>query len=178
LRYLKALKGAPQDMMSQVLNKGWVDKTKESALDVVEQYAQYLGIKVRKPNFKAYDNREMYVPNPEMVKTFIYRVRSPSLRSAILIAIETSASASEVWRLTWEDVNLGTKTITIRGVKGHKTKTYDISDELVTLLTRLLKEDRKIFTIKDPDHINDSIDDYRKRLAKETGNSDSIESIG
>ena len=120
-------------MMSQVLNKGWVDKTKESALDVVEQYAQYLGIKVRKPNFKAYDNREMYVPNPEMVKTFIYRVRSPSLRSAILIAIETSASASEVWRLTWEDVNLGTKTITIRGVKGHKTKTYDISDELVTL---------------------------------------------
>ncbi len=55
-------------MMSQVFAKSWVDKAKENALDVVSQCADFLNVSVTKPRFRAYDNREMYVPNPEMVK--------------------------------------------------------------------------------------------------------------
>ncbi|MCJ7768030.1 hypothetical protein MUP79_06540 [Candidatus Bathyarchaeota archaeon] len=78
IRYLKQLNGSPQDMMTQVLNKNWTDGVKGNALDVVCQYAEFLGVAVERPNFRAYDNRELYVPNPEMVRQFLYRVRSLS----------------------------------------------------------------------------------------------------
>ena len=172
LRYLKQLKGSPEEMVSQVLAKNWVDKSKKNALDVVCQYAEFLGMLIKKPEFRAYDNRELFVPNPEMVKQFVYRLRSIKLRAIVLTAIETGASAGEIWRLAWKDVNFQNKTLTIRGVKGHRTFTYPISDELTTLLLQLPKTEDRIFNYKDADNINDFIEDYRKRLAKETGNPD------
>jgi integrase len=172
IRYLKTLNGSPQDMMTQVLNKDWTDGVKENALHVVCQYAEFLGVPVERPNFRAYDNREMYVPNPEMVRQFLYRVRSPAVRARILIAVETGASAGEVWSLKWKDLNIQSETLTVTGLKGHRTFQYPISDELVTLLMQIPRMGDGIFNIKSAENINDSIDDYKKRLAKETGNTD------
>ena len=172
LRFLKGLHGSPEEMVLQVLSKNWVDKSKKLALNVVCQYAEFLGKPIKKPDFKAYDNREIYVPDPEMVRQFLYRIRSPKVRAAVLTAVETGASASEVANLTWGDVNFKGKTLTIRGVKGHKTYTYRVSDELLTLLLQLSRDGDKIFNYKKPEHINDAIRDYRRRLAKETGNPD------
>jgi hypothetical protein len=76
IRYLEQLNGSPQDMMTQALSKNWTDGVKENALDVVCQFAEFLGVTVKRPNFRAYDNREIYVSNPEMVRRFLYRVRS------------------------------------------------------------------------------------------------------
>jgi integrase len=160
-------------MTTQVLNNAWKDRVKSNALDVITQYAEFLNVPYRRPNFRAYDNSEMYVPNPEMVRAFVYRVRSKSVRARLLIAVECGASAGEVWRLTWKDVNITAKTITITGIKGHRTKTYPISHELVGLLLQLNKNSDRIFSdVSRPSNFNDSIDDYRKRLATETGNPD------
>ena len=160
-------------MILQVLSKDWADKSKKCALDVICQYAEFIGKPIRKPEFRVYNNREIYVPDPEMVKQFLYRIRSPKVRAVVLAAIETGASASEVAGLTWRDVNFEKKTLTIRGVKGHKTYTYRVSDRLLTLLLQLPKEEgEKIFNYKDPKHINDAIRDYRKRLTREKGNPD------
>ena len=172
MRYLRHLTGNPQSMLEHVLTKQWTDRVKKNGLDVVCQYAQFLGILVERPNFRAYDNREMYVPNPEMVRQFVYRVRSLEVRARIKIAIETGASAGEVWRLKWQDFNVQNKTLTITGNKGHRTLTYNISHELVALLLQIPKSSDRIFSLKSAENINDSIDDYKKRLAKETGNSD------
>jgi len=173
LKYLKALKDSPQEMMGQVLSSGWVDKSKSNALDVICQYAMFLGVPVERPQFRPYQNSEMYVPNPEMVKQFVYRIRKIELRAMVKIAIETGASSGEVWSLTWKDVNIQNKTVTITGIKGHRTSTYPISDELCTLLIQIPRCDGRIFTnLKHSDRINDSIEDYRNRLAKETGNGD------
>ena len=172
LRYLKQLKGSPEEMVSQVLAKDWSDKCKELALETVRQYAEFIGLHIQKPRFKAYDNRELYVPNPSMVKQLIYRIRSLQLRTAVLIAVETGASASEVWRLTWKDVNFQDKTLTITGVKGHRTRQYNISNELVTLLMQLPKKNERIFSFKKARYFNDALWKYRHILAKETGNMD------
>jgi len=86
-------------MILQVFGSPWVDKNKCNALNMVYQYADFLGLPVQKAKFKVYDNKEMYVPNPEMVKQFIYRVRTPNGRARIKIAVETGASAGEVWHL-------------------------------------------------------------------------------
>lgn len=53
---------------SEVFQKHWTDKVKKNALDVLADYAKFLGLPFDKPLFKVYDNREMYVPTPEMVK--------------------------------------------------------------------------------------------------------------
>jgi len=72
----------------------------------------------------------------------------------------------------WEDVNLQNKTITITGIKGHRTRQYPISDELCTLLLQIPIREGRIFSIKHAEHINGSIRDYRRKLTKETGNPD------
>jgi len=68
LRYLKGLHGSPEEMILQVLSKDWADKSKQCALDVVCQYAEFIGKPIRKPEFRVYNNREMYVPDPEIQK--------------------------------------------------------------------------------------------------------------
>ena len=61
-------------MVNQVLKCLWKDKVKNNALDAVCQYAEFLGQPIKKPKFKVFDNEEIYVPTPDMVKTFLYRV--------------------------------------------------------------------------------------------------------
>ena len=172
LRFLKQLNGSPEEMIIQVLNSNWTSESKRVALDVVCQYAEFLGIPIEKPRFRVYHNRELYVPSPEMVRQLIYRIRNVKLRAAVLIAVETGATLSEVWRLTWKDVNFQSKTITITGVKGHRTWKYPISNELATLLMQIPKNGERIFNLKKPRYINDSLRKYKIRLAKETGNQD------
>lgn len=91
----------------------------------------------------------------------------------ILLSVETGCSSGEAWSLNWSHLNFSTKTVTITGNKGHRTKTYILSDELIGLLIQLPKNDVRIFSnTNKPTGINDSIVDYRHRLAKETGNQD------
>jgi len=172
LRFLKQLNGSPEEMIIQVLNSNWTSESKRVALDVVCQYAEFLGIPIEKPRFRVYHNRELYVPSPEMVRQLIYRIRNVKLRAAVLIAVETGATLSEVWRLTWKDVNFQSKTITITGVKGHRTWKYPISNELAALLMQIPRNGERIFNLKKPRYINDSLRKYKIRLAKETGNQD------
>ncbi len=150
LKYLRTLKGNLDEMTHQILNGTWVSKTKSNALDMLAQYAEFLNLPYKRPNFKAYDDREMYVPNPEMVKQFLYRVRSVATNAEILLAVETASSAGEVWRLTWRDINLVNETATITGLKGHRTISYPISDELASLLI-LLPKDKTEYSAKSPD---------------------------
>lgn len=126
----------------------------------------------KKPSFRDYDNAEMYVPSPEMVRRFIHRIRSIKVKGSMLIAVETGACESEVWRLRWKGVNLTNKTIRIIGVKGHRAFTYQISDELALLLSRIPRRGERIFRVKSPVNIGKNIRQYRRILFNETGNPD------
>jgi integrase len=159
-------------LASQVLAKDWNDKSKALALETVRQYAEFLGLPFQKPKFRAYNNSEWYVPTPSMIKQLVYRIRNVRLRAMVLTAIETGASASEVWRLTWKDLNLQNRTLTVTGVKGHRTLAYPISNELATLLMQIPKNAERIFNVRKPQYLNDALWRYRQILARETGNSD------
>jgi len=172
LKILKYLKGNIEDMYHQILASKWSDGTKEYGLITVQQYADYKGLKIPKPEFRVYHNSELYVPNPTMVKELIYRISNVKLRAMCLIAIETGATEGEVFNLKWKDVNLANKTIVITGVKGHRTYQYPISDELCTLLMQIPRNGDRIFTLKNSRTINDWLKNYVKKLAKETGNND------
>lgn len=103
-----------------------------------------------------------------MVKQFLYRVRA-----RIKVAVETGASAGEVWRLTWKEFNPVNKTLTIIGKKGHRNLTYNISDELMALLLQIPRTyERLLAEIRNSELLNDTIRDYKKRLSQETGNAD------
>jgi integrase len=164
------LSGTPQDMVNQLLKGNWKDKVKSNALDAVYQYAEFIGKPITPVKFRVFDNQEMYIPTPDMVKAFLYRV-TKVVRARIMVALETSASAGEVWRLTWNDLNVQNKSLTVIGVKGHKTLTYTLSDELFHLLIQIPRKSERIFyTVFHPEHMNDRINYYAKLLAKETGN--------
>ena len=108
-----------------------------------------------------------------MVKQFLYRVRSTRVRARIKVSIETGASAGEVRRLTWREFNPVNKTLTIIGNKGHRTLTYNISDELMALLLQIPRTEERLFAeISKSELLTDKIRDYKKRLAQETVNAD------
>jgi integrase len=173
LRFFAKLSGTPSEMTNQLLNSSWCDKSKSNCLDAIAQYAEFKKISYFRPHFRAYDNEEMFVPNPDMVKRFVYRIRSIPNKAMVMLSIETGCSSGEAWSLEWKAINFSTKSVTITGNKGHRTKTYSLSDELIGLLIRLPKEDKRIFSnVNKPTGINDSIVDYRVRLADETGNQD------
>ncbi|MEM3719356.1 MAG: tyrosine-type recombinase/integrase [Candidatus Bathyarchaeia archaeon] len=69
------------------------------------------------------------------------------MKARVLMAVETGATASEICNLRWKDVNFQNKTITVTGVKGHRTWTYPISDELCSLLMQLPKKERNSSTL-------------------------------
>ncbi len=50
IRYLKHLRGSPDDMAVQVLNGKWKDKVKSNALDTVEQSAEFVSVPFKRPN--------------------------------------------------------------------------------------------------------------------------------
>ncbi len=168
------LQGTPEEMIRQVLAKNWVDKSKTLAIVTIKQYAEFMGLPVPKTVFRTYNNTEMYVPTPEMIKQLIYRIRSVRLRAAVMLAVETGATAGEICSLRWQSINLRDNTVTIVGVKGHRTDCYKISADLVTLLQQLPREhlDDRVFPYSRVDNINNSIRDYKFRLAHETGNTD------
>jgi len=172
LKVLKHLKGSIEDMYKQVLASKWSDGSKEYALITIEQFSEYKGFKVSRPRFRAYNNQELFVPSPSMIKQLLYRIGNVKLRAMCMIAIETGASESEVFNLEWKDVNLANKTIVITGVKGHRTYQYPISEELCTLLMQIPRDNDRVFNLKNARTINDWLKSYVKRLAKETGNHD------
>jgi integrase len=145
LRFFAKLSGTPSEMTEQVLNSSWCDKSKSNSLDAITQYAEFKKISYTRPNFRAYNNEEMFVPNPDMVKQFVYRIRSIPVKSMILLSVETGCSSDEAWCLDWNNLNFSTKTVTITGNKGHRTKTYTISEELVCLLIQLPRAGKRIF---------------------------------
>jgi len=148
-------------------------KAKGVIRDAYQDYLKMRNIPINIPKYKNEYSGEVYVPNPNMVRSLLYRIHNVKVRTRVLIAIETGATASEVWRLKWENLNLLNKTLTIEGTKGHRNYTYEISDELITLLMQLPKNKERIFSeIKHPEHMNDILKDYVQRLAIETGNTD------
>jgi hypothetical protein len=80
------LKGSVEEMVGQVLQKSWVDESKAMALVTLKQYAEFQGLLIPAVHFKVYDNAEMHIPTPEMVKRFIYRIRELELRATVMIA--------------------------------------------------------------------------------------------
>jgi len=172
LKFLKGLSGSVEDMATQVLQSKWVDKSKAMALLTIRQYAEFKGLPVPKVVFRVYDSQEMYVPHPSMIRQLVYRIRSIPLRTAIVLAVETGATVGEVLGLTWKDVNIPLKTVVIRGIKGHRTTQYTVSDELITLFLQVERKIDKVFPQKTTNGLNDSLKDYTARLAKETGNTD------
>ena len=105
IRFLKYLKGTPEEMIEQILRRDRSDETKRVALNTVYQYAEFLGTPIEKVPFRVYHNQETYVPTPEMIRKLVYRIVSLPLRVAVMIAIETGASLSEVGNLKWRDIN-------------------------------------------------------------------------
>jgi len=106
MKYLRVLNGNLEEMTQQLLKNSWCDKSKECAINAIAQYAEYLNVPYSRPVFRGDGNKKMYVPNPEMVKQFVYRVRSPHTKAMIMLAIETGGSAGEIFNLKWKDTNL------------------------------------------------------------------------
>ncbi|MEM1515816.1 MAG: tyrosine-type recombinase/integrase [Candidatus Bathyarchaeia archaeon] len=129
LKFLRALKSSePPEMVREVLEKPWDDKSKAYALKTVEQYSGFIGKPVKAPKIRIYDDREMFVPSPDMVRRLIHRIRDVEVKAQCLIAVETGACESEIHQLTVRDVDFDQRRITIRGVKGHRTWSYPISE--------------------------------------------------
>jgi integrase len=149
----------------RILDSGLSDKYRENVLGALELLAEFLGVEYSKPKIRVYIG-EKYVPNPEVMRCFVAGLRGESKIVAKLM-LETGASLNEALGLRWVDVGNGK--VTIRGLKGHRSRDYRVSQDLYWSLCSLPRRGEKVFTIKD-NSVESHFLRHKKRLFKETGN--------
>ncbi|MEM3692446.1 MAG: tyrosine-type recombinase/integrase [Candidatus Bathyarchaeia archaeon] len=141
-------------------------------MEAIKQFWMFQGIEVEKPTYKTYPLPEPYVPTPEMIRQLLARVRGTKIRACLMLASETGASLGEIFQLTWKDVNLAERKVTIRGIKGHRSGTYQISNSCAYLLSLIPKNEGPIWKVKFAKSLSKALRYYRNILYKETGNPD------
>ena len=91
--------------------------------------------KVKKPRF---DNRRMRFLNQQEVKALLEALytHSPDLHDQALLGLYAGLRAGEIFRLTWGDVDMNRKIMTLRDTKSGKTRTAYMTKSISEMLEK------------------------------------------
>jgi len=124
--------------------KGWSINTKAMAVRVYGGFLSWLGITWRKPKYKQ-QKTERWLPREEEIDALI-SASGKKLATLLTLLKETGMRIGEAKRLEWTDIDFKGKTVTVtKPEKNGKSRTLDISEELIAMLNRLPKDSRKVF---------------------------------
>jgi integrase len=84
-------------------------------------------------------------------REFLLQECSGMLRAIVITALETGMRKSELLNLTWKDVDLIRRTITVTRTKNNEIRVLPISDTLQPILERLYRERRGLYVFAKED---------------------------
>ncbi|MBS7616500.1 tyrosine-type recombinase/integrase [Candidatus Bathyarchaeota archaeon] len=117
--------------------------TKRVMVDAYKSFAKYMNIPWEPPNYKPMQK----IPFIPLEREIDDLIACSSKRTAALLQIlkETGARLSEALELKWTDIDSERKVVRIEAEKGSNSRILKISDKLLNMLSKLPKEDIKIF---------------------------------
>ncbi len=121
----------------------WKDSSKNLAAFAYQAFCDMEGIRWKRPEYNI-EAPIIRTPNEDDIDALIASTTSKRMAAFLQSIKETYADPGEILAAEWIDLKGNMFTIA-HPVKGHNTDEYEISGELLTMLNRLPKKDKRIF---------------------------------
>lgn len=158
----------PDSVKEIIASQKWVDTTKLNASIAYKRFTEYMGIAYKPPKYRA-SSRIPFIPLEREVDQLI-AVMGKKTATFLRLLKETGMRCGEAWQLTWEDVNLEAKTVSVNHPEKHSNaRMLKISENLTAMLSRLPKT-RIVFGGKSLDKFRSNFMSKRKTAARKLGN--------
>jgi integrase len=141
---------------------------KELLTNAYDYYVQFKGLTWIKPRFTREDV-PIFLPLESELDALIANTRS-KMSTYLQLLKETGADAGEAWKLRWLDINLTNKTLAISPTKNHNARTLPVSENLISRLYRLPRENELVFAGKNLDKFRWLYETARNKLAVKLDN--------
>jgi integrase len=141
---------------------------KELLTNAYDYYVQFKGLRWIKPRFTR-DDVPIFLPLESELDALIANTRI-KMSTYLQLLKETGADAGEAWKLRWIDINVTSRTVAISPTKNHNTRTLTISENLLSRLLRLPRENSLVFAGKNLDKFRWLYETARNKLAKKLDN--------
>jgi integrase len=139
---------------------------KQLLSDAYEYWVQYRGLVWVRPRFTRED-KPILLPLEAELDALIANTKQ-KLSTFLQFLKETGCDSGEAWKLRWIDI--GPKTVNITPTKNHLARTVPISDNLLSRLYRLPRENDRVFANENLDDYRNNYEQVRNHLAKKLDN--------
>ncbi len=136
---------------------------KELLTNAYDYYVQFKGLTWIKPRFTR-DDVPIFLPLEGELDALIANTRT-KMSTYLQLLKETGADAGEAWKLRWIDINITSRTVAISPTKNHNARTLPISENLLSRLLRLPRENSLVFAGKNLDKFRWLYETARNKLA-------------
>ena len=158
----------PDSVKEAIAKQAWGDTTKLNASVAYKRFTEYMGIAYKPPKYRA-QSRVPFIPLEREVDQLI-AVMGKKTATFLQLLKETGMRCGEAWRVTWEDVNLEARTVSVNHPEKHSNaRMLKISEKMATMLNRLPKT-RIVFGGKSLDKFRNNFMSRRKSVALKLGN--------
>jgi integrase len=134
----------PETVKEVVARQKWMESYKEVVVWSYDLYAKWAGIKWDKPIYKRIQ-RLPFIPLEREIDDLIAGC-SKYISLFLQIAKETGARVGEIFKLKWSDIDFEKRTISITPEKGSEPRIFKMSGKLMSMLSKIPREDEGIFT--------------------------------
>lgn len=139
--------------------------------NVCKAYTLYLktqGLTWTKPRYKPVP-KIPFIPTEKEIDELIAG-SSIQLATFLQMLKETGARRGEIYQLNWSNIDFVSNTVRITPEKGSNPRLFKMSNKLITMLSRLPRENEKIWIYHSAFNLSRSFRKQRKRIASKLGN--------
>jgi integrase len=139
---------------------------KQLLTDAYEYYVQYRGLSWIRPRFTRED-KPIFLPLEAELNALIANTKQ-KLSIFLQFLKETGVDSGEAWKLRWIDI--GQKTAAITPTKNHLARTLPISENMMSRLYKLPRENERVFANENLDDYRNNFEQVRNHLAQKLDN--------
>jgi integrase len=176
ITYIKRLKvlaklgdiNNPDKIKTLICTYSVSETRKELLTHAYDYYVEYKGLTWIKPRFTREDV-PIFLPLESELDALIANTRS-KMSTYLQLLKETGADAGEAWKLRWIDINVTNRTLAISPTKNHNARVLPVSENLISRLYRLPRENELVFAGKGLDKFRWLYETARNKLAVKLDN--------
>ncbi len=161
----------PETVKDTIAKQPWSNGRKNNAVDAYSSFLRMAGGKWEPPLYQTI-RKLPFIPKETEIDQLIAGC-SQRMATFLQMLKETGARCGEIWKLTWEDVDLESKIVNITPEKNSNPRVAHLSNKAVEMLQKLPRTyGNRVFSNPDmpSDHHGRTLCLQRKRIASKIGN--------
>src|SRR5208337_2905157 len=156
----------PERMKTLICTSQVSEAYKQLLTDAYSYWVEFRGLSWVRPKFTRED-KPIFLPLESELDALISNTKK-KLSVFLQLLKESGADSGEAWKLRWIDI--GQKTVNITPTKNHLARTIPITENLMSRLFNLPRENERIFTNENLDDYRNNYEHVRNKLARKLEN--------